>query len=213
MAKPVVSFLSSAESPWSNPTAWDTLVLKPGSKPSNWYGKFDIMGAKRSYKWDVQDGLGLQGAVELYRGRTPPPFSIKFYLWADEQYASFLQFLSSFLYDPTKLNVQPVTIYHPKLTNLGIDQVICESVGAIDKESDDLMFSCTVDLREFFPPIAFPTQSPDSAADAEESPFLTPENKALLTQIGSLSGQSNDLIGGLLGNQVRNSGSPGGLPK
>ena len=195
--------LESLISPWDAPGAWDTLVVSGITYSAPGDGWFQITGAERSYRWDVKDGAGLQGAIETYRGRTPPPFTITFYIWTGQQYAATETFLRNFLYDPTKLNIMPFTIYHPTLDNLLISQVICEGVGGITKVGDwqqgPDMFTATVKLREFFPILAFPAQTPDAAANANQAPQLSQD----------IQDQQNIQKG--LTQQITNAGDPLGL--
>lgn len=232
------------DSPFTDPVAWDT--LRVGGV--EWFGKFEIRGAKRAYKWDVKDGLGLQGAIETYRGQTPPPFTITFYLWANVHFDAWPDFSAQFKYNAAKQpsitgaaltnakaqakaahdtqvyietyiqknpprtpaaiqaaqkqledakravaqangavakasatgqvpspGVKPVDIYHPSLALIGIHQVICEGLGAPEKQSDDLMFTAVVELREYFPPLPInTTTTPDAAADSPEQTETDP---------------------------------------
>lgn len=190
---PPLRFADANQSPWANPMLWDTLSLAG----QDWVGRFEISGAERSYNWQIADGAGLQGAVETYRGRTPPAFSIKFWLYEvpfigpSDLYAPFLGFIAPLFYHPstiavagqlqanavTQVQVRPndpnfaLTIYHPSLLNLGITQVIVKSIGGIGKESDDGLYSCTIQLQEFFPPLPTPAAVPDSAANPADAPF------------------------------------------
>lgn len=195
--------IESVTSPWDAPGVWDTLVVSGFTYSAPADGWFQIMGAERSYRWDVKDGAGLQGAIETYRGRTPPQFTLTFYIWTADQYAATETFLKTFLYDPTKLQVTPFTIYHPTLDNLLISQVICEGVGGITKvgdwQSGPDMFTATVKLREFFPLLAFPPQTPDKAANANQAPQLSQD----------IQDQQNIQKG--LTQQIQNAGDPLGL--
>jgi len=195
--------IESLVSPWVAPTLWDSLVISGVSYKAPADGWFQITGATRSYRWDVKDGAGLQGAIETYRGRTPPQFTITFYIWTDEQYTATETFLRGLFYDPTKLTIQPYTVYHPTLDNLGIYQIIIEEIGGITKSGDwqqgPDMFTAVVRCREFFPLIAFPQQTPDAAADKNQAPQLS----------GDIQNQQQ--IQSKLTEQIRNAGDPLGL--
>lgn len=151
MAIPTTTLALGIPDPFSFPGVWDTITVAG----VQWQGKFEIRGAKRSYKWQVKDGAGVEGATETYRGKTPPPFHIRFYIWTEVMYVEWTSFVTLFQYNGTKIggNVSPVDISHPQLNLLGITQVICESVGGLEKVSDDLMFAADIELREFFPPV------------------------------------------------------------
>jgi len=233
------------DSPFTNPIAWDTIAVM-GRK---WFGKFDIRGAKRAYKWDIKDGMGLEGWLSWYRGWTGPSFTITFYLWADVHFDLWTDFFSPFLYDAHKspahtnaafsdakkraadanetLNflvasyrtspptnpaaakalqiqiqlardavaqasgqaakaaaignvpspgVRALDIVHPQLAMVNISQVVCEDIGPPERQSDDLIFTSVVTLREFRqPPMINATTSPDAAADKPEGGGSDPE--------------------------------------
>jgi hypothetical protein len=155
--------LDAAASPFALPEVWDALTV--GGEV--WTGKIEIKGAKRAYKWDIKDGMGQQGALETYRGQTPTPFTITFYIWTDAQYAKWLTFAKLFMYNGFKFRPNPVTIYHPMLDSINIGQVIVEDIGAVEKVSDDLMFSVTVSLREFVRPLPVSPVTPDAASNGD----------------------------------------------
>ncbi len=203
------TFLSAAVSPWANPTEWDTIQI--GSV--QWFGKFEIRGAARKYKWNIADGWGFQGAYEIFQAQPPAKFSITFYLWADVQYSTYLALVGALAYSPTHLPPNNATgassatnalsITHPQLQNNGISQVIVESIGDLQKQSDDLLFSFTVDFVEFVPQRPFPPQVPDTSAEPND-PTLTPEQKDLIAQGLQVQQQ--------LSNNVKAMGLSGSLP-
>ena len=164
------TLVTPTSSPFDLENSWDEIrvagKLWPPEINSHDYAKFTIKGAKRSYKWEIQDGLGIQGAVEIYRGWTPQPFSIEFFLWDSELYRAWADFQPVFQYDATKQRTQqPINISHPMLANLGIRQVIVEDIGAIEMtDASSRMFSVTVSLREFFPPRKIIAAAPADAA-------------------------------------------------
>lgn len=178
-----------AATPFDDPVTWDTVIVSGQS----WHGKIEIRGAERSYKWDVKDGIGLQGAIETYRGQTPPPFEIEFFIWTPIMYLEWQVYQLLFMYNgaiPFQ-GVKPVDIFHPSLANLGIFQIICEGVGAVEKRSDDLMFSAIVKVREYFPPLPVnTTQTPDAAADKPEDTGEDPVIQRLEKQLGQLHQQA-----------------------
>ena len=164
------TLVTPTSSPFDLENSWDEIrvagKLWPPEINSHDYAKFTIKGAKRSYKWEIQDGLGIQGAVEIYRGWTPQPFSIEFFLWDSELYRAWADFQPVFQYDATKQRTQqPINISHPMLANLGIRQVIVEDIGAIEMtDASSRMFSVTISLREFFPPRKIIAAAPADAA-------------------------------------------------
>lgn len=157
--------LDASASPFALPAVWDQITVAGQVWGPN--RKVEIKNAKRAYKWDVKDGMGQQGALETYRGQTPPPFQIVFYLWDDAMYSDWLTFQRLFRYDGVKFQPTPVSVFHPMLDSLGIYQIICEDIGAVEKVSDDLMFSVTVSVREFFRPLPVSPVTPDAALNAD----------------------------------------------
>lgn len=253
------------DSPFTNPIAWDTITVSG----REWFGKFDIRGAKRAYKWDIKDGMGLEGWLSWYRGWTGPAFTITFYLWADVHFDLWQDFFSPFLYDahkqPAQTNaaftdaqkraqaasatlaalqaklaqpqssfiataalqaqiiaakiqvaassgaaakaaavgnvpspgVRALSIVHPQLQMVNISQVVCEDIGPPEKQSDDLVFTSVVTLREFRqPPLINSTTSPDAAADKPEGEPDDPEIASRQKRIDQL--YNTAINGGLL---------------
>ena len=91
-------FTLGGASPFSRPDVWDTITISGKS----WTGKFEIRGARKSYKWDQKDGAGLEGAYLTYRGKAITPFHIYFYVWTDDIYAAWDSFSKLFNYSGVK---------------------------------------------------------------------------------------------------------------
>jgi hypothetical protein len=180
--------LDAAASPFALPEVWDAVTVAG----KVWTGKVEIKGAKRAYKWDIKDGMGLQGALETYRGQTPTPFTITFYIWTDAMYAAWLDFVKLFQYNGVKFQPKPVSIYHPQLDTLGIGQILCEDIGAVEKVSDDLMFSVTVSLREFFRPLPVSPVTPDAASNGDPNDDRTDPRVKKLQAANGAKQQSLD---------------------
>lgn len=195
-----VQSIAATLDPWNQPLLHDEFDIGPSSFVAPRDGWFQITGAERAYRWDIKDGAGLQGAIETYRGRTPPPFQITFYMWTPDHYTAVASLFNSIQYDPTKYTVTPYTISHPVLAILNITQVIVEGIGQIVKVGDwqqgPDMFTAVLKLREFYPPLPFPLQTPNSAAQ--------PEDPAK-NQLTDLNNQANALK-----NQAAQLGSPWG---
>ena len=142
-------FTLGGASPFSRPDVWDTITISGKS----WTGKFEIRGARKSYKWDQKDGAGLEGAYLTYRGKAITPFHIYFYVWTDDIYSAWDSFSKLFNYSGIKPpGPLPLSIAHPSLALLGLTQIAVDYVGALEKISDDLMFRVDVQVREFQPP-------------------------------------------------------------
>jgi len=204
--------IDQAASPFALPEAWDQITIAGQVWPPTSSGyrsaKFDIKGAKRAYKWEVQDGLGVQGAVEIYRGWTPQPFTIEFFLWDSALYAAWIQFQPLFAYNARKTVPIPIQLNHPMLQNLGISQVIVEDIGAIEMvDPSARMFSVTVSLREFFPPRAVAPATPDAASNGKpQDPNDDPVAVQLQAQLALLIPAAAAATGGVV------PANPGVLP-
>lgn len=177
---------------------WGSVTINGIKYQSPNDGYFVIKGAERAYRWEIQNGMMLQGALEFLRGVTPTPFTLDYYFWADEQYLTFLEIAQNFQYDLKKLLstgvgtpfgnvvVRAVTIYHPSLDVVGISKVICESVGAPEQQSDDHMWKATFKLREYFPPLQLPPQDHDTAPQQPTDP-LAPQLQDKAQQVAELT--------------------------
>lgn len=168
-------------------------------------GYFTVKGAARNYRWDVQNGLMLQGAIQFFRGVTPTEFTLECAFWAESQYAAFLEVVAGFQYNLKnilqgqtsggpfgQLIVRAVTIYHPALDLVGINQVNIVAAGAPEKVSDDGMWHAEFKLREYSPPIQLPPQDKDTAPVQPNDP-LAPELQNKATQVQNLTNQANSL--------------------
>jgi hypothetical protein len=207
----MADFLSSLVSPWSQPNSWDTIQIGSVS----WFGKFEIKSAARKYRWNVADGWGFAGAFEQFQAQPPARFTITFYLWADSQYSTYIALVQALTYSPTHLppnnatatstgsSVSALSVTHPQLQNNGITQAIVESIGSLEKQSDDLLFSFQVDFIEFVPQQPFPPQTPDTTA-APNDPLINPVNQDLLVQGKELQQQ--------ISSTVANMGQPSAMP-
>jgi hypothetical protein len=197
MTQPSIGDLTS---PFADPKSWDTITIQGVS----WYGQVDVRRARRKYKWDLKDGAGLEGATLTYRGKRPEVFSIRFGIWDDFQWTMWKAFSLAFQYKGVAGVVIPVSVQHPALAAVNISAVICEDLGTLEKENDQQMWSVTVMVREYFPPLLLnATDTPPGAATASpSSPGLTPNPAiaALEAKIASLQAAAAAL------------GTPGGLP-
>jgi hypothetical protein len=175
---------------------WGSVTINGTQFQSPRDGYFVIKGAERAYKWEIQDGLMLIGANEIFRGRTPPPFQLECSFWAKEQWASAVAMIQPFLYDPTKLStlasIRAVTIWHPVLDLVHITQVICEGIVAPEQTSDDHMWKLTIKMREYFPPLPIQPQDKDTAPQPNGDP-LSPENQNKALQVQNLTNQAKTL--------------------
>lgn len=201
MAIELATNFGDGSSPFSDPRTWDTITIAGQS----WYGKIDVKRAKRKYKWDVKDASGIEGATQTYRGKRPEPFGLKFWIWTDEMWTQWKGFSTAFQYSGIKGVVIPVDVGYPALAAAGISQIVCDDLGILERESEDLMWAVTVTVREYFPPLLLnATKTPPGAAST--TPPVTgvvpnPAVAALQAKVAALQQQAAAL------------GTPGGLPK
>lgn len=143
----VTAIFGDTPSPFIDPKSWDTITVAGVTFTT----KLQIRNAGRAYKWQIKNPAGVDGSIETYRGKLAAKFEIDFYIWTQDLYQQWLNFSKNFIYK----NAQTITgidISHPTLQNVGIHQVICEELGALELVSDnELMWKATVKLREFFP--------------------------------------------------------------
>jgi len=200
--------LATTISPFAQPTApspvtydiWGSITINGIAYRSPDAGYFVIKGAERSYRWDVQNGMMLQGAIEILRGVTPPEFTLEHYFWADEQWETVIEIISGFQYNLKNIiktgNVGPlgtlvvrgINIYHPVLDLVGISQINIRACGAPEQVSDDHLWKATYKLQEYFPPIQLPAQDQDTAPQQPNDP-LAPELQNKATQVQQLTQQ------------------------
>lgn len=187
--------------PWDDPTTWDTIFITG----IPWQGKFEIKGAKRTYKWDVKPAPGIEGFNQTYRGQPHALFRIRFYLWTPSMYYYWITAIQPlFMYSGIKDLVLPVKVYHPSLANIGISACVCDSIGNIEKVNDELMFAVDVDLHEFLPTTVLNATSTPLAAIGinADVPGVPPASAAVLA--GPLAAAA--------ANQAAALGTAGGLP-
>ena len=188
-------------SPWEDPKTWDEITFGGVT----WYGKFELKGWKRHYKWDVKDAAGVEGATQTYRGKRPEAFSLAFFLWTPLMWVNWKVFSIVFQYSGVKGLVIPVDVVHPAINAAGLSQVVCEDLGILERVDDTLMYSVTLRMREYFPPLPLnatttppgaATTTPGGAAGTLPNPAIV----ALEAKIAALQAQASAL------------GTPGGLP-
>lgn len=138
----------SFPSPIARPDLWDTLRVQGVT----WTGKFEFRGACIDQKWDPKHARGQVGTVDSYVGNKPEPFDLVMYLWTDLHFAQWPSFQSLFVYQGSKGTARPTSIEHPALAVVGISAVTCLKIGIIQKVDDELLYSCTIKLRQFQPP-------------------------------------------------------------
>lgn len=178
--------------PLDNPELYDAVSIGGVLSP----GVCIIGDVKRKNSWDVKKGKGTLGATITFTGREPISFSIEFLLWTPDHFTQWGTFQKQFEFDPTKKAVTAISIFHPQLSDLGIDSVVCESIG-IKKDKGKKLWSVEIGLLEYFPPPkAAATGTPSgskSSSDANKPPGSPPDPiaDAQQAEIANLLKQAN----------------------
>jgi hypothetical protein len=149
--------------------AWDILVLNgmPWGGPNGFGCGIEIEGATRFFKVQQNDGQGLDGATQIYRGTKPKPFKLIF-TWGfttqtgitpDAQDAYWVLFTLLIVnYRASKVGMPPPVydVYHPSLATLGIGAILIEEVGAQKVDKETKLSKAVMVVREFCPPPPVP---------------------------------------------------------
>lgn len=152
-------------SPLANPAAWDTVYVQ--GVP--WQGKIEFRNPRLVQNWDAKTGRGVEGSTDSYVGIKPEGFEIVFYLWTDGHFTRWQTFSQLFKYAGAKGSATPSSIYHPCLAMVGITAVTCLELGAVLPAGDELLWSASVKLRQFRPPVPMPkVLTPGGAASASD---------------------------------------------
>jgi len=184
---------SASLNPIDNPQDWDVIRIGGVTSP----GVCSVSDFKSKHEWDVKKGKGTYGATLTYVGRPPCQGTIKFKLWTPAHFIAWASFRDLFNYIPDRKAVTPIDIYHPALADVGLNSVVCEGVGQVVHEGEQL-YSITVELIEYFPSpkaniTATPAGSkskapnPNSPVGASDDPVADAQQKvvaALLNKAG-----------------------------
>jgi hypothetical protein len=200
--------LSTGVSPFSPDSQdgydeWGSITINGTKYVCPTDGYFVLNGAARSYRWDVQNGMMLQGAQEFLRGVTPKEFTLDHYFWSQDQYQAFLAVISGLQYNLKaiansgvtavgQLIVRAIQVFHPSLDLIGISQVNVVEVEAPKQTSDDHMWKATYHLQEYFPPIKLPPQDQDTAPKPPVDP-IDDALKDLSSQKEQLANTATDI--------------------
>lgn len=160
--------MSFEVNPISNPQAWDFITVAGVNSPII-KGKLDC---KRTYKWDVKEGKGTQGATETFVGVPPVKFSVTFYLYLVDDFRKWDEFRALLTYDPTKKDASAVDIYHPSLADIGVKSVVVESIGAVTYEGNG-EYNVTVEFLEYTVPPKASAVSTPKKSDAQGTSQFT----------------------------------------
>ncbi len=153
-------------SPLRRSDVWDTFVVQGVS----WVGQFEIKMACLHQKWDPKVARGQEGNTDSYVGSHPEPFEVTFMLWAQEHFDLWPAFSAPFVYSGAKLKSSPCTVYHPALSVIGIDAVVCLKMGPpVPKSPGSDMYAATVTLRQFRPAVHSTVATPGGITPSKVS--------------------------------------------
>ena len=102
--------LGTSAGPFSPPSTngvstdgWGSIKIAGFSYVCPTDGLFWVRGAKRAYKWDIQEGAQLYGAIERFKGVVPPPFQLEMIFWTTPQFTTWLEIAQVFQINVKKL--------------------------------------------------------------------------------------------------------------
>ena len=144
-------------SPYFQSQSWDTIFINgaPWGGPTGMGGAIEIDGASRFFKVQQNDGQGLDGATQIYRGTKPKPFKLIFSWWNDEQDAYWAFFVYPMVnYRASKPGLPPPVydVSYPSLATLGIGAILIEEIQAQRVNPDTKLSRAVMIVREFLPP-------------------------------------------------------------
>ena len=179
--------------PFSNPGAWDAIVIAGQQAP----GILLLHGGiefKRAFEWDQKKGKGTLGATATFVGQPLAKGVIKLMFWTKAHFIAWSQFVPLLKYDPTKIAPQAVDIYHPSLADVNITSVIIEEIG-IPHPQPGTWYLTEIHFLEYRPPPAIsavdtptgsavfsntgaPVTLPNNAQDTQQSQIAALLNQA-----------------------------------
>lgn len=171
------------------PSEHDVVVIGGQTCP----GIVTLDGFERKWKWDKKKGKGAQGVTPTMTGKDECSGTFTFYVYTALQFVLWEGFRPVFKYDPTRQNVEAVSVYHPSLADLDISSLYCEELSPLLHRGHGL-WTCMAKMSEFTPvpkaaAVATPTQSkssnnakPNPAAPAPTDP-LQIKIQQLVTQL------------------------------
>ena len=141
---PLVLYFAPLSAP---PSIYDVVTIQGQVCP----GTVTLSGFKRKWNWDKKQGKGSQGTTPTQVGKPAVTGDLTFWLWSGDHFAAWETFRPLFLYDATRASVQAVSVFHPALSDLGINSLVCESLSPILHVGNNL-YSCVAEMAEFIPP-------------------------------------------------------------
>ena len=152
-----------------------------------------ISGFRRKFHWDKKGGKGAWGQDITATAKDAAIGKLLFYVWTEFQFVQWETFLPLFSYDPTRTKLQAVTIFIPMLQDLGITQIVAESIGPFEHQGASL-WTREIDVIEWSPPPkGAAVATPTAAQSGRNGPVVNPQapdaTNPLITKIQSLATQ------------------------
>ena len=120
-------------------------------------GQATVIHGKMPSDWDERKGYGLAGATLWPKGDPLGTFSIRFDLWDENSYASWLSFYKKYFSPSAKLITpgSPVpaalTILHPVLAQAGMQECVVTDRSVLTKD-DTGLWTQTIDFKQYRKP-------------------------------------------------------------
>jgi hypothetical protein len=156
------------------PSTWDVIQLEGVTCP----GTVRISGFDRKFVWDKKKGKGAQGVSLTYVAKDICQGRLEFQVWTEAHFEAWETFIPLFKYDPTRQNLQAVTIWNPLLSDVDITQIVVESIGPFEHQGAGL-WTREVNVIEWAPPPkAAAIATPTTAQAGRNGPTVNPQAPA-----------------------------------
>lgn len=147
--------------PVTTPEAHDYIQVNGILNP----GIAKLSGFKRDFGWEVKKGKGAKGSTVTLNEYPPAEGTVTLVFWLQDHFEQWREFRDIWDYDPTKKPIKAVDIYHPTLADLGINRVVCKSIGAVEPDSTPGLWKVVLTLIEYNPPPKKPAVSTPKGED------------------------------------------------
>lgn len=161
--------MTQSADPFTNPQDWDYVIIGGVKSP----GICKVSGFSRKNEWDLKKGKGTIGATLTFVGKPPAKGKIVWQIWTSEQYESWISFRQLLKYDPTKKSVTAIDIYYPSLDDIDIHSVVCEDLGQLEHQGNQL-YTIEAEFIEYFPPPKKSAVSTPGGSKSTSSKTKTP---------------------------------------
>jgi hypothetical protein len=141
--------------------AVESFYLGPLALPGKW-----TVTATREWKWGIQPAQNLDGAT--YSSVATPPAKVEAVglFWRDDQWAFFKRFAREFIKSPALVLGPPgvplspsapipqapafaISIWHPETARLGIESVLIERVGSLNRVDETGLWQIRLEMVEW----------------------------------------------------------------